>query len=163
TSQDVRGAIALLDGATERKVHLVQFWRFGAQPVQGGLGISVSRRDRLHDFVGYRGRQLPHRPDAIDMREFRLRLAQGFRRLCQPRRVSCYSDASVNLWPILQRVYCQSLAVKSATLQKKVPGWRHLQTRTRKVSIEVRDRAFQGVSRFVDRQGLGDDPEAELL
>ena len=37
------------------------------------------RRDRLVDFMGNRGRQLPHRRDAIDVRELRLRLAQRFR------------------------------------------------------------------------------------
>src|SRR6267378_6381949 len=87
--------------------------------------------------------------------------------LCQPRRVSGYSDAGVTSGRYFSEFVipslCQSLAIKSATLQKKVSGWRHLQTRTRKVSIEVRHRAFQGVPRFLDRQGLGYDPEAELL
>src|SRR6267143_652448 len=53
--------------------------RVGAQPVQAGTGVGDSRRDRLHDFVGYRGRQFPHRRDAIDMRELHLRLTQRFR------------------------------------------------------------------------------------
>jgi hypothetical protein len=51
--------------------------------VQGGIGIVDARRNRLHDFMGNRGRQLPHRRDAIDVRELRLGLAQRFRGLPQ--------------------------------------------------------------------------------
>src|SRR4029077_4686369 len=55
-----------------------------------------------------------------------------------------------------------SLAVECATLQEPVARRRDLQTGTGEVSIKVSPPPFQGVSCFVDRQGLGNDPEAEL-
>ena len=44
------------------------------------MSVVDCRGDRLVDFMSDRGRQLPHRGDAIDVRELRLRLTQRFRR-----------------------------------------------------------------------------------
>src|SRR5690242_16891866 len=78
-ADDLGGSIAFLDDTIERLPDLLQIWRLGAQPAQGGMGIGDCRRDRLHDFMGNRGRQLSHRRDAIDVRELRLRLTQRLR------------------------------------------------------------------------------------
>ena len=77
-ADDVDGSIAFSDGMTERFPDLRQMRWLGVQPVQSRLGIVDPRRNRLHDFMGNRGRQLPHRRDAIDVREFRLRFVQRF-------------------------------------------------------------------------------------
>ena len=79
-ADDVAGSLAVLDDATERLPDLLQIRRLGAKPAQGGIGIGDCRRNWLADFMGNRGRQLPHRRDAIDVRELHLCLAQRFRR-----------------------------------------------------------------------------------
>ncbi len=78
-ADDVAGSFAVLDDIGKRLPGLLQIGWLGAKPAQGGMGIGDCRRDRLVDFMGNRGHQLPHRRDAIDVRELRLRLAQRFR------------------------------------------------------------------------------------
>src|SRR6267378_3309482 len=52
--------------------------RSTTEPAQSGLCVGDRRADRLVDFMCNRSRQLPHRRDAIGVREFRLHGAQGF-------------------------------------------------------------------------------------
>ena len=46
-----------------------------AKPAQGSFGVGDRRGDWLVDLMGNRGRQLPHRRDAIGVRERHLRIA----------------------------------------------------------------------------------------
>ena len=50
-----------------------------AKPAQSRIGVGDYSGDRLADFMRNRGRKLPHRRNAVDMSERRLRLAQRFR------------------------------------------------------------------------------------
>ena len=64
-----------LDDPSENFPHFLQIGRLGGEPERSGLSVDRHRVDRLADLMGDRGRQLPHRRDAIDMSQFRLRFA----------------------------------------------------------------------------------------
>src|SRR5271166_370948 len=66
---------AVPDNAAKRLADLVQIRRLGAQPAQPRLGVGERSGDRLVDFMGDRGRELPHCCDTVGVRELRLRLA----------------------------------------------------------------------------------------
>ena len=68
-------AIAVLHDATKRQPDLIEIWPLRAQPAQTGMGIGHRRGDRLVHFMGDRGRELPHRRDAVGVRELGLYLA----------------------------------------------------------------------------------------
>src|SRR5258708_11009399 len=72
---NVTGSITVLDDASERLSRLLQIWRLGVQPAQSGSGADDCRCDRLLDLMGNRSRQLPHRRDAVRVRQLRLNLA----------------------------------------------------------------------------------------
>ncbi len=80
--------MAVLDDMVERLPTLLQIGRLGAKPAQSGVCVGDRRGERLVDFMGNRGCQLPHRRDAIDVRELHLRLAQGFGRKHMLRQVA---------------------------------------------------------------------------
>ena len=77
------GAIAVLDDPARQTARASSRSWLAAEPAQAGIGIGDHGGERLVDFMGNRGRQLPHRRDAIDVRELRLRLTQRFRGLHQ--------------------------------------------------------------------------------
>ena len=74
---DVAGPSAVLDDLAERLPDFLEIRRAGAQPAQGGVSVGDRSCDGLVDLVCDRGRQLAHGRYAIDMRQLRLRLAQG--------------------------------------------------------------------------------------
>ena len=76
---DVGSSIAFVHDAIKRLPDLLQIWRLGVQPAQTRIAIGDRRRDRLHDLMGNRGRELPHCRDAVDVCEFQLRLLECFR------------------------------------------------------------------------------------
>src|SRR6516225_243954 len=71
-ADDLADSIAVSKDTIERLPGLLQIWRFFAQPAQRGSGIVDRCCDRLVDFMGNRGRELPHRRDAIRMRQLHL-------------------------------------------------------------------------------------------
>src|SRR5712671_6275949 len=56
---DFAGSIAIPDDTAERLPGLAQVRRLSAKPPQGGIGIGDDRSDRLIDFVGNRGCEVP--------------------------------------------------------------------------------------------------------
>src|SRR6266481_6064044 len=102
TADDVAGSHAVPDDTTERLPDLFQIWRLSTEPVQPGLCVGDNRRDRLSDFMGNRGHELPHRRDAARVRQLRLHFAVaalavscfGFRPLALGDVVEKDSDAS---------------------------------------------------------------------
>ena len=74
-ADDVAGAIAVLDDASERLPRLLQMRWLTIQPAQRRLGVGDRRGDRLVHFMGDRGGELPHRRDAVGMRQLHLHLA----------------------------------------------------------------------------------------
>src|SRR4051794_16810087 len=67
--------IGILDNFPERLLYLVDVRRLGVQPPQRRLGVGRRRGDRLVDFVGDRGCELPHGCDTVRVCQFRLHLA----------------------------------------------------------------------------------------
>src|SRR6476660_832304 len=57
---------------------------------------------------------------------------------------------------------CHSLEIKRATLEIPVAGRHNFYTAVRQVSIKVRHCVFQRICGFFNRQGLGNNPYAEL-
>jgi hypothetical protein len=74
-SDDFPGAFAVSDDASARLSGLLQLWRPRAEPAQTRAGIGDDRGDRLIDFMSNRGRELPHRCDAIRVCQLHLELA----------------------------------------------------------------------------------------
>src|SRR5262249_15973370 len=70
----VTRSLAVIDDAGERLTGLLQIRRSETQPAQCGMGVSDCRCERLVGLMGDRGRELPHRREAIDVRELCLRL-----------------------------------------------------------------------------------------
>jgi hypothetical protein len=70
--------MTVLDDTIESILSLLHIGRLAGQPAQAGIGVGDHPGERLLDFMGNRRRQLPHRRDAVDVRELHLRLAQGF-------------------------------------------------------------------------------------
>jgi hypothetical protein len=56
--------------------HLLQIGRLGAKRARRSIGVGERRGDRLADFMGNRGRQLPGGSHAIGAGELHLRVAQ---------------------------------------------------------------------------------------
>ena len=73
-ADDVAGAIDVLDDPTERLPDLLDIRLLQAEPAQAGLGIGDRRGDRLADLMGDRGGELPHRRDAVRVRQLHLDL-----------------------------------------------------------------------------------------
>ena len=59
----------------ERLPNLLQIRRLGVEPEQTGLGVEDRRGHRLADLVSDRGGELPHRRDAVRVRQRGLHLA----------------------------------------------------------------------------------------
>ena len=64
--------VAVPDNAVERLPDLIQIRRVGAQPAQRRLGVGDRSGDRLVHFMGDRRRELPHRLDAVGVRQLHL-------------------------------------------------------------------------------------------
>ena len=73
--EHVPRSTCILDNILEHLRSLVGVRRLGVQPPQRSLGVGHRCRDWLVDFVGDRGRELPHGCDTIRVCEFRLHLA----------------------------------------------------------------------------------------
>src|SRR5262249_18410524 len=58
-----------------RAPDFLQGWRLSGKPMRSGIGVAEHRSERLADFVGNRSRQLPHRCDAVRVRELHLYLS----------------------------------------------------------------------------------------
>ncbi len=74
-ADDLAGSIAVLDDRIEGLPDLLEIRGLHGEPAQSGVGVGDHRGNRLVDFMGNRGRQLPHRRDAIGVRERHLRFA----------------------------------------------------------------------------------------
>ena len=72
---DVARALTVRDDASECLTDLAHIRRQRIQPAHGGIGVGDDGCDRLVDLVGNRGRQLPHRRDAVGVCQFSLYLA----------------------------------------------------------------------------------------
>jgi hypothetical protein len=77
-ADEVIRSIAGLNDTAEGLPDLAQVRRLGAKPTQGGMRIGDDRGDRLIDFVGNRGREVPHGTDAVGMRKRQRALLLGF-------------------------------------------------------------------------------------
>ena len=78
-ADDAAGSIAVfndgIDDGIEGLPDLFQIRGVAAKPAQSGIGAGDCRGYRLADLMGDRGRELPHRRDAIGVRELHLRFA----------------------------------------------------------------------------------------
>ena len=73
TANHVACARAVSHDARECVSRLIEIRLLTIQPVQTCRAVRRDAGERLVDLVGDRGRQLPHRRDAIDVSQFRLR------------------------------------------------------------------------------------------
>ena len=69
SADDIAGSSPLLDDPIKGLPNLLRIRWLDIEPAQSGLCVGDHRRDRLIDLMGDRGRQLPHRRDAIGVRE----------------------------------------------------------------------------------------------
>ena len=72
---DRAGSVSVPHNVVERLPRLVHVRRLSAEPTQPRLGVQDRSSDRLVHFMGDRGRKLPHRRDAVRVRQLHLRLA----------------------------------------------------------------------------------------
>jgi hypothetical protein len=72
------GSIAITDDAAQRLPDLAHVRRPGVKPPQGGVGIGDDRADRLIDFVGNRGREVPQGDDPVGVDKRQRVLLLGF-------------------------------------------------------------------------------------
>ena len=77
-ADDVTRSLAVLDDTAEGLPDLAEVRRLGTKPTQGGIGSGDDRGDRLSDFVGNRGREVPHGGDAVGVRKRHRALFLGF-------------------------------------------------------------------------------------
>ena len=74
-------SVPIPDHAPHRFPCLIEVRRIAGEPAQAGIAVRDDGGERLIDFMGDGGRQLPHGHHPREMRQFRLRLVQ---RLLRP-------------------------------------------------------------------------------
>jgi hypothetical protein len=75
---DLAGPLPVVDDALERLAGILKVGRRPRQPAQASTAVGHDGREGLVDFVGDRGGQFAQGGHARDVRQLRLRLAQGF-------------------------------------------------------------------------------------
>ena len=103
-ANDLAGSIAVLDDGIEGLPDLLELRGLRGEPAQSGVAVGDHCGNRLVDLMGNRGRQLPHRRDAIGVRQRHLRfpvsplaLAQVFLRVLALGQIEHEGDALVSV------------------------------------------------------------------